>query len=72
MSNREKCLEIIDSFTDEQLATVASLLVSAKTLADDTADDAFCLQLYTDYQSCADKGEPVSLESFAHSLDIRL
>jgi hypothetical protein len=72
MSNREKCYAIIDSFTEEQLTTIAALLSSAKTLADDCADDAYCRQLYADYQADTDKGDPQSVESFAQSLGITL
>ena len=72
MSNREKCLAIIDSFTEIQLANIAALLSSAKTLAEDSADDAYCLRLYSDYQADSDKGEPESIENFAKSLGVSL
>ena len=72
MSNREKCYTIIDNFTEEQLANIALLLESAKTLADETADDAYCLRLYADYQADTDKGEPIGIEDFAQSLGISL
>lgn len=72
MSNREKCYAIIDSFTEEQLTNIAVLLTSAKTLADDSADNAYCLRLYADYQANADKGKPESIEKFAQSLGITL
>jgi len=72
MSNREKCYAIIDSFTEEQLSNIAALLISAKSLADESADDAYCLQLYADYQADVDKGEPVCIEDFARDLGILL
>ena len=72
MSNREKCHSIIDSFTDEQLSNIAALLTSAKTLAEEAADDAYCLRLYADYQTDQDKGDPMSIESFAKGLGISL
>ena len=72
MSNREKCYTIIDSFTEEQLSNIVALLVSAKTLADDSADDAYCLRLYADYQADTDKGKPESIESFAQRLGVSL
>ena len=72
MSNREKCYAIIDSFSEEQLTNIATLLASAKTLADDSADDAYCLRLYADYQNDVDKGEPMSIEDFAGELGILL
>ena len=70
MSNREQCYTLIDSFSEEQLGNIAALLLSAKTLAEEAADDAFCERLYDDYQADPDKGEPVSLESFARDLGI--
>ena len=72
MSNREKCYDIINSFTEEQLSNIAVLLASAKTLADESADDAYCLRLHADYQADADKDEPVDIEDFAQGLGIFL
>ena len=43
-----------------------------KTLADESADDAYCLRLYADYLADTDKGEPVSIESFARELGVSL
>jgi len=72
MDNRAKCISIINSFTEEQLENVAVLLSSAKSLADEAADDAYCQQLYKDYQAETDKGEPMSLDVFAKQLGIPL
>ena len=72
MSNRERCYAIIDNFTEEQLSNIVTLLTSAKTLADETADDAYCLRLYAEYQADTEKGEPVDIEGFAQSLGIVL
>jgi len=71
MSNREKCYALINSFSEEQLVNVAALLTTAKILTD-SADDGYCLRLYADYQADTDKGEPVSIESFAHELGVSL
>ena len=65
MNNREKCLMLIDNFSDEQLANIATLL-------EDAADDAYCLRLCDDYLSNPDKNEAMSLEDFADSLGIDL
>lgn len=72
MSNREKCLDLLNGFSEEQLASVAVMLESAKTLADETADDAYCLRLYADYQTAADKDDAMSLTDFAKSLGVSL
>jgi hypothetical protein len=65
MTNREKCLVLIDKFSDEQLAKIAILLEEA-------ADDAYCLSLCDDYLSNPDKDEAMPLEDFAKSLGIAL
>lgn len=72
MSNKEKCLSLIDRFTEEQLANIVSVLESIKTLTDETADDAYCLRLYDNYQSSEDKGNPISLDEFAEKLGVKL
>ena len=72
MSNSEKCYALIDSFTEDQLSSIAGLLASVKTLAEESADDAYSLRFYADYQADMDKGEPVSIESFAQGLGISL
>ena len=41
MSNKEKCLRILDGFTEDQLKDIAIMLKSAKTMTDEAADDAF-------------------------------
>ena len=72
MSNREKCYSIIDSFTDEQLSNIVVLLASAKNLSDESADDAYCMRLYFDYQADPDNNESVDIETFAKGLGISL
>ena len=72
MSNREKCYDIINSFSDEQLTNIIEMLISTKTLAEESADNAYCLRLYNDYQADNDKGEPIDVVSFAQSLGIAL
>lgn len=72
MTNKEKCLSLIDGFSEEQLANVAALLKSVKTLADEAADDAFCLRLYADYQNSIDKGDSIPLDDFAKTLGVNL
>jgi len=43
-----------------------------KAIMEEPADEAFCLQLYNDYQAYDGKGEAVDIESFAKSLGITL
>ena len=72
MSHREECHSLIEQFNDSQLVNVIGLLRSAKTLADDSADDAYCLRLYADYQTGTEKNEPQSLADFAKGLGVSL
>ena len=68
MSNKERCIAILDSFTDAQLANIATMLLAAQ----EAIDDAFCEALYENYQKDPDKGNPVSLEDAASALGVKL
>ncbi|MDR0868244.1 MAG: hypothetical protein LBP75_07190 [Planctomycetota bacterium] len=57
MSNRERCLSLIKSFSEEQLAAITRMLESVAVLTAEADDDAFCRRLYRDYQN-DDRGEP--------------
>lgn len=68
MSNREKCIEILDSFDEAQLANIAAMLQAAA----DAIDDAYCSALYGEYEANPDKGEAVSLDEAARMLGVSL
>ena len=70
MSNREKCISIIDFFTEEQLEMVALMLESAKKIADEAQDDAFCVQMHENYLQNPDKGEPMLFEDFMKEIGV--
>ena len=72
MSNREKCIAILDSFSDGQLVNIAGMLQAAKDAISEAADDAFCNSLYQAYEADPDKGQTVSLEDAAKSLGVVL
>ena len=72
MSNREKCIAILDSFTDSQLINIVAILQAARDAVSETADDAFCEALYREYEADPDKGNPVSLEEAARLLGVSL
>ena len=72
MSNREKCIAILDSFTDVQLNNIVAILQAARDAVTEAAEDAFCNTLYEEYESDPDKGEAVSLEEAARSLGVTL
>lgn len=72
MSNKEKCLSLLDSFTDGQLASIAAMLEAAKSAMDDAADDAFCRALCQEYEADPDKGQPIPIEEVARQLGVSL
>lgn len=72
MSNREKCIAIINSFSEAQLANIAAMLQAAHNAVSEAADDAFCASLYEDYLADPDRGESVSLEDAAAALGVEL
>lgn len=72
MSNREKCIAILDSFTEMQLANIATMLQAAKDAIAEAADDAFCKALYDDYTADPDKGQVVTLDDAAKALGVVL
>ncbi len=65
MSNREKCIAIIDSFSEPELGNVAAMLQAARDAIREAADDAFCEALYQRYQQDPDKGREISIEEAA-------
>ena len=68
MSNKERCIAILDKFTETQLANIAAMLQAAH----DAIDDAFCAALYENYQNDPDKGEFISIEDAAAALGVEL
>ena len=72
MSNREKCIAILDSFTDSQLINIVAILQAARDAVSEAADDAFCEALYREYEADLDRGNPVSLEEAARLLGVSL
>ena len=72
MSNKEKCLSLLEGFTDGQLANIAAMLEAAKSAIDDAADDAFCRALYQEYEADPDKGNPISIEDDSRQLGVVL
>ena len=72
MSNREKCIAILDSFSESQLINIVAILQAAKDAIAEAADDAFCNALYEEYKADPDKGEAVSLEEAAQILGVAL
>ncbi|MCR1906115.1 hypothetical protein [Intestinimonas butyriciproducens] len=72
MSNREKCIDILNSFSEGQLANIAAMLQAARDAISEAADDAFCNALYEEYKMDPDRGQAVSLEDVAKELGVSL
>ena len=72
MTLREQCVELIDSFDETQLESVVTLLQSAKQIAKEAADDAFCARLYESSLLEKDDNDEdaVTLEEVADTLGI--
>ena len=72
MSNKEKCIAILNEMAEEQLANIATILEAAKRAIDEAADDAFCESLYKQYEADPEKGEAISIEEAARQLGVDL
>ena len=72
MSNKEKCIAILDEMAEEQLANIAAILEATKRAIDEAADDAFCESLYKQYEADPDKGESISIEEAVCQLGVDL
>ena len=67
MSNKERCLTLLNDFSENQLADIAVMLEAARALTD---DDKFCRDLYesTEY----DRADAIPIEDFARDLGVSL
>lgn len=72
MSSKEKCIALLDTFTEAQLEGAQAMLQAMRQTLDDLEDDMFCEQLYKDYLNDPDKGDPVPIEECAKELGIEL
>lgn len=72
MSNREKCIAILNEIDEDQLVNIAAILEAAKKAIDEAADDAFCESLYKQYETDPTKGEAISFKEAAQQLGVNL
>ena len=72
MSTKSLCIELIDTFNDEQLSDVLQLLQSIKSIADEAADEAYCQALLKEHLKDRNENDAVTLENFAKELEIDL
>lgn len=70
MSDKERCIELLDSVPEFKLGYVLAYLQGLT--ADEAADDAFCEALYREYEADPDKGDAIPVEEFAAQLGIQL
>ncbi len=59
MSDRELCVKLMERVPEYKLGYVLAYLQGLT--ADESADDAYCLQLYREYMDDPERGEFVSL-----------
>ena len=71
MSNLEKCHELINRFTEDQLDNVVVLLATAHAMVE-AADDVYCLNLLHEYEMDCDNDEPMDIKEFAAQLGVSL
>ena len=62
MTNRERCISLLDAFSKAQLANVATILQAVIDAISDAIDDTYCNNLYNTYEQAPDKKQPVSIE----------
>lgn len=73
MSAKEKIINLINDFSEEQLEELLTMLQSLRHIVDDAEDDAYIQKLYDEYKNNpSDSSENVSLEDFANELGINL
>ena len=73
MSTKEQINTILDSYSEEQLVNLLSMLQSMQKIADEEADEAYCQKLFDEYlQNPEPVSEMMSLEDFAAELGIDL
>lgn len=72
MSNKEICYKLLESFSESQLANIATMLKAASDAINEAADVSFCTSLYNEYLSDPERGESVSIEEAAAILGVQL
>lgn len=72
MNNREKCIALLDSFSESQLVNIAAMLQAARNAILEAEDENFCRSLYKEYEADPDKGEAVTIEEAARMLGVEL
>lgn len=71
MSEREMCIKLLDSVPEYKIGYVLAY-IQGLTVADEAEDDAFCEQLYRQYEADPDKGETMTEAELCRELGISL
>lgn len=71
MSEREMCIKLLDSVPEYKIGYVLAY-IQGLTVADEAEDDAFCEQLYRQYEADPDKGETMTEAELCQELGISL
>ncbi|MDR1159276.1 MAG: hypothetical protein LBK69_01440 [Syntrophomonadaceae bacterium] len=69
MSNKERCITLIDRFSESQLTAVISILENIAKLSEEAEDEAFCLRL-AEQAKLEDDGSETSAESLRRKYEI--
>lgn len=71
MSEREMCIKLLDSVPEYKIGYVLAY-IQGLTVSDEAEDDAFCEQLYRQYEADPDKGETMTEAELCRELGIVL
>lgn len=72
MSAKSLCIELINTFSEEELNNILKLLQNIRTIADEAADDAYCQALLKESLKDKEQDDVISLEELASKLEINL
>lgn len=62
MNDKEKCIAILDTFNENQLENILTLLQAARNAIDVAINDAYCELLFQQYEDDPNKEEIIGLE----------
>lgn len=71
MSTKDKIINLINGFSEEQLNGLLTMLTGYSQIVAEDQDDAYCAKLYRDAKE-DDDGETTSVEDFAKELGINI
>ena len=72
MSNKERCLELVNKLTDAQANHVVVMLEAMLRALEEAEENAYCESLLKEYESDPDKGDCMDINTFAKELGVSL